>query len=156
VVVVPDSADSEPRPSDGTLRTVCAYLDQRRLLTTELYVAPPTYQRVSVAAEVVADDAADLAAVQRGVEQGLLAYFHPLTGGEDGLGWPFGGTVSFSRTFQRVFSVPGVSSVDRLVITVDGIAAPECRDVPLKPDALASSRAHQVSVSYAQLPVGAR
>lgn len=156
VVVVPDSADPEPRPSDGTLRTVCAYLDQRRLLTTELYVAPPTYQRVSIAADVVADDSADLAAVQRGVEQSLLAYFHPLTGGEDGLGWPFGGTVSFSRTFQRVFSVPGVSSVDRLVITVDGVEAPECRDVPLKPDALASSRAHHVSVSYAQLSVGAR
>jgi predicted phage baseplate assembly protein len=150
VIVVPDSPDPEPRPSEGTLRTVCAYLDQRRLLTTEVYVAPPTYQEVSVAVDLVADDAADLAVVQRAVEQSLLDYFHPLRGGEDRLGWPFGGTIQFSRTFHRVFGVAGVSSVNRLVITVDGVEAPECRDVPLHPDALASSRAHQVTVGYAQ------
>lgn len=154
VVVVPESADPEPRPSEGTLRTVCAYLDQRRLLTSEVYVAPPTYQEVSVEVDLVADDNADLAEVQRGVEKALLTYFHPLTGGESGLGWPFGGTVSYSRTVQRVFSVRGVSSVNRLVITVDGLARPECSDVPLKPDALASSRTHQVAVGYGQPGVG--
>ncbi|GAF48244.1 putative baseplate assembly protein [Rhodococcus wratislaviensis] len=155
VVVVPDSAAPNPLPSEGALRTVCAYLDRRRLLTTELYVAPPTYQKVTVTADLVADDAADLAQVQHQVEQSLLDYFHPLRGGEDGLGWPFGGTIAFSRTFQRVFSVAGVTSVDRVVITVDGVAAPECRNVPLQPDALAYSTAHQVSVSYAPSALGA-
>lgn len=149
VVVVPDSDEVQPRPSEGTLRTVCALLDQRRLLTTEVYVAPPDYQEVGVAVDLVADDAADLAEVQRAVERTLLDYFHPLRGAEDGLGWPFGGTVSFSRTFQQVFSVTGVSSVNRLVVSVDGVEAPECRDVPLRPGALASSRAHRVSVGYA-------
>ena len=156
VIVVPVSTDPQPRPSEGTLRTVCAYLDQRRLLTTEVYVAPPTYAEVSIAVDVVADDAADLAQVQREVEQTLKRYFHPLTGGEDGAGWPFGGTISFSRAFQRVFSVAGVSSVDRLVITVDGVEAPECRDVPIAADALASSRSHRVSVSYAREAQGVR
>ena len=50
VIVVPD-ADKKtpmPTPSEGTLRTVCAYLDQRRLLTTELYVIKPVYQRVEI------------------------------------------------------------------------------------------------------------
>lgn len=155
VVVVPDSAEDQPRASEGTLRTVCAYLDQRRLLTTEVYVAPPAYQDVSVDVDLVAEESADLAQVQRDVEKALRDYFHPLRGGEDGLGWPFGGTVSFSRTFQRVFSVQGVSSVSRVVITVDGVEAPECRDVPLRPDALASSRAHRVSVSYARSALGA-
>jgi len=155
VVVVPDSAEDRPRPSEGTLRTVCAYLDQRRLLTTEVYVAPPTYQDVSVDVDLVAEDSADLAQVQRDVEKTLRDYFHPLRGGEDGLGWPFGGTISFSRTFQRVFSVHGVSSVSRVLITVDGVEAPECRDVPIRPDALAASRAHRVSVSYARTALGA-
>ena len=42
VIVVPNGADDDPSPlpSDGTLRTVCAYLNLRRLLTTELYVIP--------------------------------------------------------------------------------------------------------------------
>ncbi len=154
VVVVPDSDDPQPRPSEGTMRTVCAALDQRRLLTTEVYVAPPSYQEVSVTVDLVAGNAADLAEVQRAVERTLLDYFHPLRGGEDGVGWPFGGTISFSRTFQQVFSVPGVSSVNRLVVAVDGVEAPECRDVALRPGALASSRAHRVSVGYAYAALG--
>ena len=148
VVVVPDSDECDPRPSDGTLRTVCAYLDARRLLTTEVYVVPPRYQEVRAEVELVAHASADLAQVQRDVDQALLDYFHPLRGGEDGHGWPFGGTISFSRTFQRVFSVPGVSSVNRVVLSLDAMPAPECRDVPLHPDALAFSRAHHVAVSY--------
>jgi predicted phage baseplate assembly protein len=155
VLVVPDSKVDAPMPSEGTLRTVCAYLDQRRLLTTELYVAPPRYQEVSVRVDVVAADHADLAQVQREVEATLKSYFHPLRGGEDGQGWPFGGTISFSRTFQRVFSVAGVSSVDRVLITVDGTEAPECRDVSLESDALAFSRTHAVAVRYGREGAGA-
>jgi hypothetical protein len=153
VVVVPDSDDPAPQPSEGTLRTVCADLDRRRLLTTEVYVAPPTYQKVSVRVQLVADPSADLADVQRGVERVLLDYFHPLHGGEDGHGWPFGGGISFSRTFQRVFSVAGVSTVDRVVISVDGIEAPECTDVPLSTGSLAYSLAHEVSVGYGRTGV---
>jgi len=36
VIVVPDADVPNPTPSEGTLRTVCAYLDERRLITTEL------------------------------------------------------------------------------------------------------------------------
>ena len=45
------------------------------------------------------------------VEETLLAYLHPLTGGEDGTGWPFGGTIRYSQMMQRVFSVDGVDNV---------------------------------------------
>jgi predicted phage baseplate assembly protein len=148
VVVVPSSPSPKPVPSEGTLRTVCAYLDQRRLLTTEVYVAPPTYQLVGVTADVVAEETADLAAVQRAVDADLLAYLHPLTGGEDGTGWPFGGTILYSRVSHRILSVPGVLSVRRLVVSLDGVEAPECRDVPLAEGALAYSLAHQLTVSY--------
>ena len=82
VVVVPRSDSPKPVPSEGTLRTVCAYLDQRRLLTAEVYVAPPTYQQVSVTDRRHGVDTADLAQVQRDMDAALLAYFHPLTGGE--------------------------------------------------------------------------
>ena len=111
VIVVPDGDGPAPTPSEGTLRTVCAYLDQRRLLTTELYVIKPTYQRVEIHADVIVDDNADLAEVKTGVEQTIKDYFHPLKGGEDGQGWPFGGTIYYSRVNQRVFTVPGVQSI---------------------------------------------
>ena len=137
-----------PAPSEATLRTVCAYLNERRLLTCEVYVAPPTYQQVSITVSVIADDSADLAQVQRDVDATLLTYFDPQTGGEAGTGWPFGRAIAFSRVFHRVLSVAGVSSVEQLVITVDGVDAPECRDIGLADGALAYSTQHQVSVAY--------
>ena len=65
VIVVPDGDGPAPTPSEGTLRTVCAYLDQRRLLTTELYVIKPGYQRVEIRAEIIVNDDADLAEVKK-------------------------------------------------------------------------------------------
>jgi predicted phage baseplate assembly protein len=149
VVVVPDADVPNPMPSEGMLRTVCAYLDRRRLLTTELYVVPPTYQRVGVTVDLTALDSADLAQVHDAVDRALRDYFHPLRGGEDGHGWPFGGAILFSRAFQRVLSVSGVDSIRRLVIAVDGEEAPECTDIPIRDGALVYSTEHQVSVGYA-------
>ena len=156
VVVVPDSPAENPMPSEGTLRTVCAYLDVRRLLTTELYVVPPTYQLARVNVDITAVDGADTAAIKEGVTSALHDYFHPLTGGDDGRGWPFGGTVRFSRVFQRVFTVPNVESIDNLTISIDGERAQECRDVPIREGALLYSLGHDVSVSYAHGSGGSR
>ena len=85
IIVVPDGDGPSPTPSEGTLRSVCAYLDQRRLLTTELYVVKPTYQRVQIRAEIIVNDDADLGKSEN-LRQSLLDYFHPRKGGEDGLG----------------------------------------------------------------------
>jgi len=148
VIVVPDSDAPNPTPSDGTLRTVCAYLDQRRLLTTELYVIRPTYQYVEIHVEVIVDDNADLAEVKERIEQTLLAYFHPLKGGDDGQGWPFGGTMFFSRVNHRVFTITGVQSVTRLVILLDGEEMPECTDISITEGALLYSTQHDVQVQY--------
>src|SRR6266545_3675900 len=155
VVVVPDSDAPNPMPSEGTLRTVCAYLDQRRLLTSEVYVVPPDYQRVRVTVEVTAQGSADLAAVHGAVERALLDYFHPLSGGEDGHGWPFGGPILYSRVVQRVLAVPGVDSIRRLVIAIDGEEGPECRDLQIRDGALVYSTEHEVSVGYAVATGGA-
>lgn len=148
VLVVPDGDDACPTPSEGTLRTVCAYLDVRRLLTTELYVVGPTYRKVEVRAEVVVEDTADLAEVQGDVERALLSYFNPLRGGDDGGGWPFGGPILFSRVNQRVFTVAGVRSVARLTILVDGEEAPACADVRIREGELVCSERHVVQVGY--------
>jgi predicted phage baseplate assembly protein len=150
VIIVPDSKVPNPQPSDGLLRTVCAFLESRRLLTTELFVVGPRYVSVSVEATVVADDDADPGVVKQDIEKVLSAYLHPLTGGEDGLGWPFGGPVRYSQVLQRVFTVDGVDSVPSLVLIVDGDRQTECRDVPIEPiapNALVYSVAHSITVA---------
>ncbi|MDT3671285.1 MAG: putative baseplate assembly protein [Aromatoleum sp.] len=131
VIVVPDAEGPNPLPSDGLLRTVCEYLDARRLLTTELFVVAPRYVAVAVDAQVVVDDRADPAAVKQAVENTLASYLHPLRGGDDGSGWPFGGALRYSKIVQQVFAVAGVDSVPRLVLTVEGDEQPECRDVAI-------------------------
>ena len=139
VIVVPDSDADPPMPSEGLLRTVCAYLAARRLLTTELFVVAPRYVSVEIDARVVVTDDADPGAVHDAVEQALATYLHPLAGGDDGSGWPFGGTLRYSKLVQRVFTVTGVDSVEQLVVTLEGEPQPECTDVridTLAPNAL--------------------
>jgi predicted phage baseplate assembly protein len=148
VVVVPDGDGPAPVPSEGTLRTVCAYLDQRRLLTTELYVISPGDQRVEIHADIIVNDTADLAEVKKGVEQTLTDYFHPLKGGEDGLGWPFGGTIFYSRVNQRIFTVPGVQSITTLTIFLDDEETQFCSDVTINEAGLLYTTEPQIQVRY--------
>lgn len=149
VVVVPDADVPSPMPSSGTIRSVCAYLNLRRLLTTELFVVPPTYQLVHARVEVIAENSADLAEVQQAIATTLRNYFHPLKGGEDGQGWPFGGPIYFSRVYHQILNVNGVDRVEKVVIVLDGQEYPECQDVSLRAGALAYSTDHEVLVTYA-------
>jgi hypothetical protein len=149
VIVVPDSTQMPPTPSEATLRTVCDFLDQRRLLTTEVYLSRPTYKHVEVAGRVIAAPTADLAEVKFAVQQTLLDYFHPLAGGEDGQGWPFGGGVYYSRVYQRIFSVPGVDRIEQLTISVDGVDWERCTDVAVETGVLVYSTEHnRLEVNY--------
>jgi predicted phage baseplate assembly protein len=149
VIVVPDSPAPAPTPSDGLLRTVCEYLDARRLLTTEVFVVAPRYVTVSARVQVVARDDSDPGDVKVAVETALTDYFHPLHGGDDGQGWPFGGALRYSKIVQRVFAARGVDSVPQLSLVVDEEPRPPCTDVLLEriaPHALLTSTGHVVEV----------
>lgn len=130
VIVVPNAVSPAPTPSPGLLRTVCAYLDQRRLITTELYVMAPTYVPVAIAIEVLAVADADVAQVQQDVETAISTFLDPLTGGSDGQGWPFGGTIYYSDVYRAAL-IADVQRVVSLTITLNGAAAPPCADVPI-------------------------
>jgi hypothetical protein len=149
VIVIPENDEPNPMPSEGTIRSVCALLNRSRLLTTEVYVIPPIYHEVSVTAELIASPTADLGVVKEAVHEALITYFHPLRGGDDGLGWPFGGDVFFSRVYQRMHDVPGVERIERVVIALDGENAEECKDVPVPAGALLFSTSHDIEISYA-------
>lgn len=111
---------------------------------------PPTYRKVKVGAQIVVEPQADLAEVKRTVEQGLTTFFHPLDGGEDQLGWEFGGTIFFSEVYRTILDSEGVERVDnnQLVIWLDDEAQPFCRDVPLAEGELLYSEGHDISVTY--------
>lgn len=150
VIVVPDPDDPQdpaPIPTESTLRIVCAYLDARRLATVELYVIAPRYREIVVTTELVCRNDADLAEVKQAARATLEDYFHPLRGGEDGTGWPFGGDIYYSLVLQRLL-LAGVKRVARLELTLEGESYPACADVPLEENVLLRNGEHEVSVRY--------
>lgn len=156
VVLVPkvDTAENPaPVPSEGTLQTVCAFLNDRRLLTSELYVIGPRYQPVIINAELIAQDSADLASVKTDVVNNVSRYFDPIIGGEDsslsedGAGWPFGGDIFYSLLYKRLL-IDGVKRVVSLTVTLDGDEYAPCEDVAVAAGILLSNGAHQIEVRY--------
>jgi predicted phage baseplate assembly protein len=150
VIVVPDGDGPAPVPGETTLRTVCAHLNAHRLVTSELYVVPPTYRRVKVTAEVVVRPDADLVTVHRGLTAALTTWMHPLRGGDEGTGWPFGGEIYYSSLSRVALQVPGVLRIrdNQLIVTMDGLPQPECRDLPIGSGALLSAEEPDLVVSY--------
>jgi predicted phage baseplate assembly protein len=150
VIVVPQSTNQQPMPTDGVRQLVAQWLDKYRLLTTELFVAPPHYRQVTIQASLIAAPTADAGIVQAAVLSQLLAYFHPLKGGHSGAGWDFGGTIYFSETYRQILDMPGVLLIvtGSLKTFVDGILQPAASDVLLQPDELVYSLTHDITVTY--------
>lgn len=151
VIVVPDGDTPNPLPNAATLAAVCAYIDQHRLLTTEVHVTGPTYHLVRIAVQLIVAPDGELAAVQRDVQSALNAFFSPLDGGADGTGWPFGGTIFFSDVYRIILGTPGVARIadGQLVIYLDGEPGLFGRDVSICPGELVYSTDHDVTVAYA-------
>jgi predicted phage baseplate assembly protein len=152
VIVVPASDQVNPIPNETTLTTVCAQLNRYRLLTSEVHVVPPTYNRVRITVDAVAKPQADVATVTNAILKELAAYLSPLTGGDSGNGWDFGGTIYYSKLYRRILDLPGVDRIENnaLVIEVDGHAGATCEDVPIGRYALVYTIAseNKVNVSY--------
>jgi predicted phage baseplate assembly protein len=144
VLIVPDAPGPAPMPSEALSQTVCAHLDRRRLLTTELYVIGPAYVGITIQLEAIATADVDAAELTLEIEEAITTYLHPLTGGPDALGWPFGGTLYYGELYRRAL-LSGVSRLPELSISVEGVEQPDCQDVLLPKGALI--RVDGVSVS---------
>jgi hypothetical protein len=102
-------------PDRTTLRRVCAWLDDRRLVTTELYVIPPTYRRVAVAVGLRAKPGYGIEALRRWVELVLRQYLAPLPQyGPEGKGWPLGRRVHAPELEAAALQVEGVEYLEGL------------------------------------------
>ncbi len=110
---------SAPVPDRVQLGAVCRYLDERRLLTTELYVAPPTYRRIAVSAGIAVKAGFGTEAVRRWVEQILQQYLSPLPPyGPEGNGWPLGRRVHGPELEAAALQVDGVEYLNGIRLSV--------------------------------------
>jgi hypothetical protein len=125
-----------PVPDRTLLRQVCQWLDARRLVTTELYVIPPTYRQIAVAIGVNVKPGYDVEAVSNWVELVVRQYLAPLPPyGPDGQGWPLGRRVYGPELEAAALQVEGVEFLEGLSVASansDGTWSPAPAGVDLE------------------------
>jgi predicted phage baseplate assembly protein len=138
------------QPPPELIEEVRRYLDERRLLGTNLVVDSPAYVGMAVEANVVTHRHASVDRVRTQVAERLAKYVDPLTGGPDGVGWAFGRDLYLSEVLTIIQSVPGVEFVqDATLYQVDlrsGQAKAAGQKITLAQDALLLSYDHRISV----------
>jgi predicted phage baseplate assembly protein len=154
VVLIPELAGSleeqlkvpSARPVESLLRTVCNYLDARRLLTTELYVVGPIYVPVTVRLVGVIAPGADAAEASQALNLAMRRFFHPIYGGSDGKGWPFGGTIRYADLYRAALD-SGILRLEEVEVRRDGEPFGHCADVPITAHALIELREVMVTIN---------
>jgi hypothetical protein len=106
----PNAVSSEA--SAGFLSTVRNYLENRRMVTTDVHVIGPAYVAVNVSCRVFLKKRVAEGESLRKIKEALSNFFDPVFGGpEKGQGWPFGRSVFPSEVSQQISRLPGVDYV---------------------------------------------
>lgn len=115
---MPEAPPDNPRPQPtGALRSALwKYLEKRQLLTTRHHVVGPDYVSVGLTAKLFLQDDARAEEVPGRAVKIVRDFFHPLTGGPDGTGWPFGRNVHVSEGYELLDKVPGVDYVEAVTL----------------------------------------
>jgi predicted phage baseplate assembly protein len=95
-------------PGNELLARVAAHLDERRVLGTRLIVSPPHFQWISVEVTLRIPPTVDSGRVRREALATVYRCLHPLGGGPDGTGWPFGRSVTSGELLGALQRVLGI------------------------------------------------
>jgi hypothetical protein len=143
LVIVPNSTDAAPLPTEGLLEEVRTPLAAAvpAAIAGNVLLAAPTYTQLSVRAEVVPPHAEEAALVEARLRDRLAAFLHPLTGGVAGTGWDFGQTVYQSQIASLLGSTDGVDYVALLQLLVGDSVVGDRAAIP--PGALVTQGDHE-------------
>lgn len=145
VVILPYLPTARPFPSRGLLQAVTRWLRQRRVVTTRVEVVGPTYIDVRIRARIRARLGVNKRDLTMRLRTSVDAFFHPLTGGPDKTGWPFGRDVYRSEVLQIFDETSGVDHVLNLeFIDVEGQAL--CGNVCLGRFGLVAAGSHDIEI----------
>jgi len=141
----------------GMRQSITDYLDERRLLTTQIELATPKYQWVTVQARIKTLNQFANERVKREAERRLYHMLRPVQGGPDpllrfdqpGEGWPFGRILYISELYPILQTIDGVEFVEKLELfpVIDlarGQAGAPVSQITTGPRGLLCSYRHQV------------
>ncbi|WP_261569968.1 putative baseplate assembly protein [Frankia gtarii] len=157
VLLVPRVTDGDGRlditqliVDDRTGEAVRAYLDARRVVGVRVSVEPPLYMGFTVGARVRATATADPDRVRDDALGALYRFLHPVTGGPDAAGWPFGRAVTVGDALGVLQAVPGLAYVEEARLYKANPLDPKQLDrverLDVAPSSLAFGFGHQVDV----------
>jgi hypothetical protein len=116
-------------------------------------VEPQAYQGVTVVAMLKARPWADPTRLQTTATDALYAYLHPITGGMDSTGWPFGRPVHMGEIYALLQRLPGTELVEDVRLfaanPITGERGAGAQRVEVAANALVFSYEHQVRVEEA-------
>lgn len=157
LLIVPSSAADRPTPS-ATLRQAIEQAVADRAPVTlvdveQLVVRGPSYVEASVDADLVVTGGS-VSDLESRAGDAVQSFLHPLTGGPDGDGWPFGDLPCRSALVGLLEGVEGVDYVADLTLTFETslstVSVAEGEPTPdTSPDALVHSGTHDVSARLA-------
>lgn len=106
-----------PLPDRNFLNAICSYLDPRRLVTTEVFLRPPSYQPIWVSAGISVVAGESIGVVRERVKQAITDFLSPLPGRPGNAnGWPLFKPVLQLELVSVVSRVPGVLLVNGLLL----------------------------------------
>jgi predicted phage baseplate assembly protein len=160
VLVVPAAASDGGRlrfdqliPQEETLNRIEHRLDECRVLGTRVLVEPPVYRGVTVVARLRPRPGVNATRLQSQALEALYRYFHPLSGGPDGEGWPFGRPVQAGEVYSVLQRLQGTELVEDVRLfgadPVTGQRGQAVQRLSIEPHALIFSYEHQVLVEGA-------
>lgn len=143
---------SDLNPPPATLERISASLDERRLVGTRLLVQPPDYVWLTAVVSLTARPRFDRAEVHTEVLRALYGLYHPLLGGREGTGWPFGRSVQSHEVHAALARIPGVDMSQKVRVSIfpaeanTGRRSDPVERLDLPETALVYSYEHQVRV----------
>ena len=122
LTIVPRSSDALPWASFELRDEVRRFVAARapRTIANQIAVIPATYLPIGVEAVIAVKDPATAGDVVATVRDVLATFLHPLTGGPDGRGWPFGRDVFASDIAARLEALPELDYVEALSLVEAG------------------------------------
>src|SRR5438132_1178494 len=129
ILVVPAAGSTDGRlrfeqlvPAEETLQRIAHRLEDSRVIGTRVLVEPPVYRGVTVVAKLRPRASANPSRLQAEALDALFHYFHPVTGGPDRNGWPFGRPAHFQEDgFTQRFMSAFDAALAPIFATMDNL-----------------------------------
>ena len=119
ILVIPSSDPNQPAapvPDKLFLDAICAYLNPRRLVTTEVFLRGPIYKPIWISVGINIVEGVGIAQVREAVRSTLLQFLAPLGAETSQQGWPLRKAVNDRELLAVASRVQDVLSVNNVLI----------------------------------------